>query len=137
MSERKDQVEVGPELRLLDRHWKLVTLAAWPLYTLSQRELAKLIDYVGDRKKITRADVEAIVGAVPRQNRWDWFDLVGAGNIGEARRLYSASLPLLNFQAVFRMHMTKEVLRRRGVIPNGLVRWTQYGTRRGSTVRSP
>lgn len=50
------------------------------------QELAKLIDYVGDRKKITRADVEAIVGAVPRQNRWDWFDLVGAGNTAEARR---------------------------------------------------
>ncbi|HUE79929.1 MAG TPA: AcrB/AcrD/AcrF family protein [Sphingomicrobium sp.] len=29
MSERKDQVDVGPMLRLLDRHWKWVTLAAW------------------------------------------------------------------------------------------------------------
>jgi 4-hydroxy-tetrahydrodipicolinate synthase len=40
----------------------------------------------------------------------------------EARRLYSASLPLLNFQAVFRMHMTKETLRRRGVIRHTFVR---------------
>ena len=49
-------------------------------------------------------------------------DAYRAGNIGEARRLYSASLSLLNFQAVFRMHMTKEVLRRRGVIRNTFVR---------------
>lgn len=45
-----------------------------------------------------------------------------AGDVARARRLYSASLPLLNFQAVFRMHMTKEVLRRRGVIRNTFVR---------------
>ncbi|MEO5612617.1 MAG: AcrB/AcrD/AcrF family protein [Sphingomicrobium sp.] len=29
MSERKDQVDIEPLLRLLDRHWKLVTVAAW------------------------------------------------------------------------------------------------------------
>jgi 4-hydroxy-tetrahydrodipicolinate synthase len=45
-----------------------------------------------------------------------------SGNSAEARRLYSASLPLLNFQAVFRMHMTKEVLRQRGVIRHVFVR---------------
>lgn len=45
-----------------------------------------------------------------------------SGDRAEARRLYSASLPLLNFQAVFRMHMTKEVLRRRGVIRHTFVR---------------
>lgn len=45
-----------------------------------------------------------------------------AGNVATARRLYSASLPLLNFQAVFRMHMTKEVLRRRGVLKHVFVR---------------
>jgi 4-hydroxy-tetrahydrodipicolinate synthase len=44
------------------------------------------------------------------------------GDIATARKLYSASLPLLNFQAIFRMHMTKEVLRRRGVIRNTVVR---------------
>lgn len=49
-------------------------------------------------------------------------DAFQAGNVAEARRLYSASLPLLNFQAVFRMHMTKEVLRRRGVIRHTFVR---------------
>ena len=45
-----------------------------------------------------------------------------AGHVETARKLYSASLPLLNFQAVFRMQMTKEVLRRRGVIRHVFVR---------------
>ncbi|MEP6943670.1 MAG: dihydrodipicolinate synthase family protein [Betaproteobacteria bacterium] len=40
----------------------------------------------------------------------------------EARTLYNRSLPLLNFQAVFRWSMTKEVLRRRGVIDSAFVR---------------
>jgi 4-hydroxy-tetrahydrodipicolinate synthase len=39
-----------------------------------------------------------------------------AGDTGEVRHLFNRMLPLLNFQAVFRMAMTKEVLRRRGVI---------------------
>ena len=29
MNERKDQVDIQPLLRLLDRHWRLVTVAAW------------------------------------------------------------------------------------------------------------
>lgn len=45
-----------------------------------------------------------------------------AGDRATTRRLYNVSLPLLNFQAIFRMHMTKEVLRRRGVISNTFVR---------------
>ena len=39
-----------------------------------------------------------------------------AGDAAGARRLFDRMLPLLNFQAVFRMAMTKEVLRRRGII---------------------
>jgi 4-hydroxy-tetrahydrodipicolinate synthase len=38
------------------------------------------------------------------------------GDRARARVLYNRSLPLLNFQAVFRWAMTKEVLFRRGVI---------------------
>ena len=45
-----------------------------------------------------------------------------AGDEAEARRLFMVSMPLLNFQAVFRMHMTKEVLRRRGVLRHTHVR---------------
>jgi len=45
-----------------------------------------------------------------------------AGNRAFARTLYNRSLPLLNFQAVFRWAMTKEVLKRRGVIVGAHVR---------------
>jgi len=45
-----------------------------------------------------------------------------AGNRSFARTLYNRSLPLLNFQAVFRWAMTKEVLKRRGVIVGAHVR---------------
>jgi dihydrodipicolinate synthase/N-acetylneuraminate lyase len=46
----------------------------------------------------------------------------GAGDRTRARVLYNRSLPLLNFQAVFRWAMTKEVLRRRGIIDSAYVR---------------
>ena len=39
-----------------------------------------------------------------------------AGDRAGVRRLFNCMLPLLNFQAVFRMAMTKETLRRRGII---------------------
>jgi 4-hydroxy-tetrahydrodipicolinate synthase len=45
-----------------------------------------------------------------------------AGDAIGVRALYNRMLPLLNFQAVFRMAMTKEVLRRRGVIESVHVR---------------
>ncbi len=56
-----------------------------------ERELAKLHDFVGERRQIGIADVEAAVGRITRQNRWDWFDLVGDGRLAEAR----AGLPIL------------------------------------------
>jgi DNA polymerase III subunit delta len=55
------------------------------------QELAKLADYVGERRKITRDDVAAIVGSVPKQNRWDWFDLVADARFRDAR----AAIPVL------------------------------------------
>jgi DNA polymerase-3 subunit delta len=55
------------------------------------QEIAKLADYVGARKRITIEDVTAIVGSVPRQNRWDWFDMVGDARFRDAR----AALPVL------------------------------------------
>ena len=45
-----------------------------------------------------------------------------AGDTAEVRRLFDRMLPLLNFQAVFRMAMTKEVLRRRSIIATTHVR---------------
>jgi len=44
------------------------------------------------------------------------------GDKAEAWRLYTISLPLLNFQAIFRMHMTKTTLMRRGVLSSAYVR---------------
>jgi DNA polymerase-3 subunit delta len=55
------------------------------------QELAKLIEFVGERHRIATADVTGLVGAVPRQNRWDWFDLVAEARFAEAR----AGLPIL------------------------------------------
>ncbi len=41
---------------------------------------------------------------------------LGAGKRDEARRIYVRTLPLLVLQAVYRMRLTKHVLKRRGVI---------------------
>jgi 4-hydroxy-tetrahydrodipicolinate synthase len=45
-----------------------------------------------------------------------------AGDIRGARNLFQRLLPILNFQAVFRMNMTKEVLKRWGLIESSYVR---------------
>jgi len=50
------------------------------------------------------------------------FALHRAGDARGVRRLFDRMLPLLNFQAVFCMAMTKEVLKRRGVIASTEVR---------------
>ncbi|HET8985112.1 MAG TPA: dihydrodipicolinate synthase family protein [Trueperaceae bacterium] len=50
------------------------------------------------------------------------FDTYQSGDVEGARALYNRSLPLLTFQAVFRMDMTKEVLKRRGIIGSAHVR---------------
>ena len=50
------------------------------------RELEKLRDYAGERPSITRDDVEALVGHIPRVNRWDWIDTVGGRKLDRARR---------------------------------------------------
>lgn len=55
------------------------------------QEIGKLADYVGERRRVTIEDVTAIVGSVPQQNRWDWFDIVGDARFREAR----AALPVL------------------------------------------
>jgi len=44
------------------------------------------------------------------------------GDVAEARRLYALSLPLLVFQAVFRVRATKAVLRRRGLLAHSCAR---------------
>src|SRR5688500_5658338 len=55
------------------------------------QELKKLYGYVQQRKTITMDDVTACVGSISRQNRWEWFDMLGDRRFGEAR----AALPIL------------------------------------------
>ncbi|MGH7477057.1 MAG: DNA polymerase III subunit delta [Longimicrobiales bacterium] len=54
-------------------------------------ELAKLREFVGERARITIDDVQKVVGPIARQNRWEWFDMVGNARFAEARR----TLPIL------------------------------------------
>jgi DNA polymerase III subunit delta len=54
-------------------------------------ELQKLAAYAGDRSEITAEDVRAVTGAIPRFDRWGWFDLVAERRIDEALR----QLPVL------------------------------------------
>jgi DNA polymerase III subunit delta len=70
---------------------RALAVAAGPGLALLVTELAKLVSYVGERRRITVADVGAVVERVPRQNRWEWFDMVGDRRFAEAR----AALPVL------------------------------------------
>ncbi len=55
------------------------------------RELDKLTEYVGDRRRISLEDVEAVGTRIPAQDRWRWMDMVAERRFGEAR----ATLPVL------------------------------------------
>lgn len=49
------------------------------------KELEKLTDFVGARRRITVQDVDAAGTKLPSQDRWQWFDLVGDQRFEEAR----------------------------------------------------
>jgi DNA polymerase-3 subunit delta len=48
------------------------------------QELEKLSTFVGERRRISREDVEAAGVRLPRQDRWQWFDRVGEQRFDEA-----------------------------------------------------
>ncbi|MDX1646147.1 MAG: DNA polymerase III subunit delta [Longimicrobiales bacterium] len=56
------------------------------------QELEKLARFVGDRGAIRLADVEAAGTRLPTQDRWRWFDLVGARRFEDARRTLAVLL---------------------------------------------
>lgn len=58
--------------------------AIGPNLGVLSRELQKLTDFVGERGRITLADVEAAGTRLPTQDRWRWFDLVAEGKLDEA-----------------------------------------------------
>jgi len=49
------------------------------------RELEKLSELVGERRRITLVDVERAGTRLPSQDRWAWFDVVGERRFEEAR----------------------------------------------------
>src|SRR5690606_6253964 len=65
-----------------------LAVAVGPNLGAQVQELEKLRDYVGERRRITRADVEAVVGQIPRHNRREWIDVVAGGE-----RALQAELP--------------------------------------------
>jgi DNA polymerase-3 subunit delta len=54
-------------------------------------ELKKLAAYAQERKRVTLEDVRAVGGAIPRQDRWEWFDLIAERRFREAL----AALPVM------------------------------------------
>ena len=48
------------------------------------QEIAKLAGMVGDKERITLEDVRSAGTTLPKQDRWEWFDLVGERRFLEA-----------------------------------------------------
>jgi len=89
------------------------------LLALAPRGLLGVFGGAGGRY-ITDELARGAIGTMPAAELTDLHvQLLAAHHAGDranVRALFNAMLPLLNFQAVFRMAMTKEVLKRRGVI---------------------
>jgi 4-hydroxy-tetrahydrodipicolinate synthase len=95
------------------------------LLALAPRGLAGVFGGAGGRY-ITDELARGACGTMPASELADLhvrqYALHRKGDAAGVRALFDRMLPLLNFQAVFRMAMTKEVLRRRGVIRSTHVR---------------
>lgn len=82
---REHSVEIEP-----DAARALVGAIGPHLGTLTS-ELRKLVAFAGERTVLTVEDVRSVAGALPRQDRWAWFDLVAERRFDEAL----AALPVL------------------------------------------
>ena len=73
MSERKDQVDVEPALRLLDRHWRAVTVLAWLLlcawFVYNRWHQIYTFDLLDTDDNMRISQVRALL------HGQDWFDL--------------------------------------------------------------
>jgi DNA polymerase-3 subunit delta len=74
-------------------------------------ELDKLAAYVEGRPTITLEDVQAVVGYIPRVDRWAWFDLVGDRHMGEALRQLPTLLESGETAVGLVIGMTSQILR--------------------------
>ena len=50
------------------------------------QEMDKLVQHAGDAQRITKADVQSLVGYIPTETRWDWIDKIGEARFSDARR---------------------------------------------------
>lgn len=64
---------------------RALVAAVGPVLGVLVRELDKLREYAGERRRITLDDVEKVVVGVRRENRWEWLDTVAEGRFREAR----------------------------------------------------
>jgi len=103
------QTEHGVEMEV-DAARALVAGLGTQLGILSS-ELAKLAAYVRGRETITLADVRAVCGAVPRYDRWAWFDLIGERRIAEALQQLPVLLESGESGVALVMGMTTQLLR--------------------------
>jgi DNA polymerase III delta subunit len=66
---------------------------------------------VRGRETITLADVRTVCGAVPRYDRWAWFDLIGERRFGEALQQLPVLLESGESGVALVMGMTTQLLR--------------------------
>ena len=90
-----------------------------PVYAASGSRFRRRIPNVGKSRLVNRLAGRhaAIVHDTPGVTR-DWRE----GDAHLARQLYSRTLPLLLFQQIFRVHLTKAVLAARSLLSSRFVR---------------
>ncbi|MDT8368243.1 MAG: DNA polymerase III subunit delta [Longimicrobiales bacterium] len=86
---KRSEEDLGVEMEL--EAARALAHAVGPNLGILVQELDKLAGFVQEGTSITRADVEAAGTWLPTQDRWAWFDLIGAQEYRDALE----SLPVL------------------------------------------